>query len=169
MTQLEYARKGTLTRAMKKVAADEGVDPDSLLALIASGKAVIPFNPNHFSSGRSARRVRRGPRQPIGIGFSLRTKVNVNIGTSADFPRLEDELKKVDIALKYRADAIMDLSTGGDLRKIRRRILGRTPIILGTVPVYQAAIEAIDRRGSIVKMTEDDLFATIETQAQEIS
>ncbi len=170
MTQLEYARKGRLTPAMKKVAADEGIDPDSLLSLIASGKVVIPFNPRHFSFGRGASRagrVRGGPQNPAGIGFSLRTKVNVNIGTSADFPQLEDELKKVAVSLKYGADAIMDLSTGGDLRKIRRRILGRSPIPLGTVPVYQAAIEAIDRRGSIVKMTEDDLFATIETQAQE--
>jgi phosphomethylpyrimidine synthase len=155
MTQLEHARKGRPTPTMKKVAAAEGITPDALIPLIAAGKVVIPFNPAH------------SPSRPAGIGRSLRTKVNVNIGTSADFPRLSDELRKVDIAVKYEADAIMDLSTGGDLKKIRRRILSRSPIPLGTVPVYQAAIQAIDRRGSIVKMTVDDLFAAIETQAQE--
>jgi phosphomethylpyrimidine synthase len=156
MTQLEQARKGVLTRAMKKVTRDEKISPQSLLTLIASGKVVIPFNPNHWTLIR-----------PVGIGFSLRTKVNVNLGTSADFPRLADELKKVDIALEYETDTLMDLSTGGNLRSIRRRILARSPVPLGTVPIYQAAIQAIDRRGSIVDMTEDDLFATIEAQAQE--
>jgi phosphomethylpyrimidine synthase len=155
MTQLEFARKGRLTRAMKKVAGEEGIVLEDLLALIAAGKVVIPFNPNH------------SPARPSGIGHSLRTKVNVNIGTSADFPELADELRKVEIAVRYQADAIMDLSTGGDLQKIRRRILARSPMPLGTVPIYQAAIEAIDRRGSIIKMTEEDLFSAIESQAQE--
>lgn len=155
MTQLEQARKGIATPVMKKVAGDEGIDPSALLALVSQGKAVIPYNPKH------------APSRPVAIGHSLRTKVNVNIGTSADFPRLADELKKVEIAIKYRADALMDLSTGGDLRKIRQRILARSSIPLGTVPVYQAAIEAIDRRGTIVRMTADDLFAVIESQARE--
>ena len=155
MTQIEAARSGRLTKAMRKVARAEKIAPESLLPLIASGQIVIPFNPNH------------SPARPSAIGRSLRTKVNVNIGTSADFPQLADELKKVDVALKYEADALMDLSTGGDIRRIRRRILARSPIPLGTVPVYQAAIEAIDRHRSIVKMTIDDLFAAIEAQAQE--
>jgi len=155
MTQLEYARKGTFTRAMKAVAKSEGISPQDLLPLIAQGKVVVPFNPRH------------SPRHPSGIGHSLRTKVNVNIGTSADFPLLADELRKVEIAVRYQADAIMDLSTGGDLRRIRRRILARAPMPLGTVPIYQAAIEAIDRRGSIIEMTEEDLFSAIESQAQE--
>jgi phosphomethylpyrimidine synthase len=155
MTQLEFARKGRLTRAIREVAAEEGIASEVLLGLVASGKVVIPFNPNH------------SPARPAGIGQSLRTKVNVNIGTSADFPRLADELRKLEIAVRYDADAIMDLSTGGDLRKIRRRILARAPMPLGTVPIYQAAIEAIGRRGSIVKMTEEDLFSAIESQAQE--
>jgi phosphomethylpyrimidine synthase len=140
---------------MKKVARSEGIAPETLRDLVASGKAVIPFNPRH------------SPTRPAGIGHSLRTKVNVNIGTSADFPQLKDELKKVEVAVKYEADAIMDLSTGGDIQKIRRQILSRSPMPLGTVPIYQAAIEAIDRRGSIVKMTEEDLFSGIEAQARE--
>jgi phosphomethylpyrimidine synthase len=103
----------------------------------------------------------------MGVGHRLRTKVNVNIGTSKDFQNVEDELRKVDVALAYEADTIMDLSTGGDLKKIRHLILDRAPVPLGTVPIYQAAIEAIDRRGSIVALTVDDLFAAIEDQARE--
>ena len=155
MTQLDTARKGLLTGVMKKVAVAEGIAPETLLGLIASGKVVVPHNP------------RRSLARPAGIGHSLRTKVNVNIGTSADFPQLADELRKVDVAVKYEADAIMDLSTGGDLRKIRRRILSKAPMPLGTVPVYQAAIAAIDRSGSIIEMTEEDLFSAIESQARE--
>jgi len=155
MTQLEQARKGTLTRATKAVARDEGISPQEILPLIARGRVVVPFNPGH------------SPLRPAGIGHPLRTKVNVNIGTSADFPQLADELRKVEVAVRYQADTIMDLSTGGDIRKIRRRILARAPMPLGTVPIYQAAIEAIDRRGSIIKMTEEDLFSAIESQAEE--
>ena len=155
MTQLEFAKKGTISPALKKVAREESLHPDELLALVARGQVVIPFNSNH-------------PRlQPLGIGRKLRTKVNVNIGTSRDFPGLEEELKKVDVSLRYGADTIMDLSTGGDLKKIRKTILHKVPIPLGTVPVYEAAIEAIEKRGSILAMTVDDLFAVIEAQARE--
>ncbi len=155
MTQLESARRGRLTRAIKAVAKAENLDAGTLMSLMGQGQVVVPFNPSH------------SPARPAGIGRSLRTKVNVNIGTSADFPRVADELKKVDIAVRHGADAIMDLSTGGDIVGIRRRILGRSPFPLGTVPVYQAAISAIDRRGSIVKMTVDDLFSAIQAQARE--
>jgi phosphomethylpyrimidine synthase len=113
MTQIEAARREKRTTALKEVAKAETVATDDLIALVASGKVVIPFNHNH------------SPSRPTGIGRSLRTKVNVNIRTSADFPRLADELRKVDVALKYDTDAIMDLSTGGTLKKIRRRILSR--------------------------------------------
>ena len=154
-TQLQSARQGRLTKAMKAAAKSERVSPDSLMEGISRGCVVIPYNPNH------------SPARPAAIGAGLATKVNVNIGTSADFPRLADELKKVDIAAKFGADAIMDLSTGGDIRKIRGRILARSPFPLGTVPIYQAAISAIERRGSIIKMTADDLFTAIEAQARE--
>jgi phosphomethylpyrimidine synthase len=155
MTQTEKARKGILSPALKKVARAEGVDPEKLAGLVARGLVVIPFNPRH------------APARPAGIGQGLRTKVNVNLGTSRDFPRLADELRKVRISLAYGADALMDLSTGGDLEKIRRAILARTTVPLGTVPIYQAAVTAIDRRESIVGMTEDDLFAAVESQARE--
>jgi len=159
MTQIEEARKGNLTPSLKKTAKDEGQPPETLLNLVSQGKVVIPHNPNHKS--------KTAPFHPVAIGQKLRTKVNVNIGTSMDFPRLENELKKVDISLKYKTDTLMDLSTGGNIKKIRLKILEKAPIPLGTVPIYQAAIQAIDKQGSIVKMREDDLFSVIEAQAQE--
>jgi phosphomethylpyrimidine synthase len=155
MTQTEKARRGVLTPALKKVARAEGMASEKLAELVGRGLVVIPFNPSH------------SPARPSGIGRGLRTKVNVNLGTSRDFPHLADELRKVKISLDYGADALMDLSTGGDLRKIRKAILSRTPIPLGTVPIYQAAVKAIDRRATIVDMTEDDLFEAIESQARE--
>ncbi|MBE3109128.1 MAG: phosphomethylpyrimidine synthase ThiC [Acidobacteria bacterium] len=140
---------------LKRVAAAEGIAVETLAGLVARGLVVIPFNPNH------------SPARPAGIGKGLRTKVNVNIGTSRDFPLLADELRKVKISLEYGADTLMDLSTGGDLRKIRRAILARTPVPLGTVPIYQAAVKAIDRGATIVDMAEEDLFEAVESQARE--
>ena len=155
MTQTEKARQGVLSPALKKVARAEGVAPEKLADLVGRGLVVIPFNPRH------------APGRPAGIGRGLRTKVNVNLGTSRDFPLLADELRKVRISLDYGADALMDLSTGGDLKRIRKAILARTPIPLGTVPIYQAAVTAIARRESIVDMTEDDLFEAVDSQARE--
>jgi len=144
-----------VTPPLLQIAADEGISADSLLELVASGKVVAPRNSRHPQA------------RPVGIGQRLRTKVNVNIGTSADFPELEVELAKVDVSLAYETDTLMDLSTGGDIVAIRREILKKATVPLGTVPIYQAALAAIDRRGSIVNMTEDDLFKAIEAQAQE--
>ena len=155
MTQIEEARKGTITPSLKSVAEEEETTPEDLLDLVAQGKVVIPLNPNH------------SPIHPVGIGQKLKTKVNVNIGTSQDFPQEENELKKVEVALKYETDTLMDLSTGGNITKIRKMILDKARIPLGTVPVYQAAIEAIEKRNSIVEMKEDDLFSVIVAQAQE--
>jgi phosphomethylpyrimidine synthase len=155
MTQVEQARKGVLTRVLRKAAAAERISAEALAGLVSKGLAVIPYNPRH------------SPDRPAAIGRNLRTKVNVNIGTSRDFPRLADELKKVKVSLDYGTDALMDLSTGGDIGKIRRTILRRLPVPLGTVPIYQAAIQAIDLRGTIVDITEDDLFGAVESQAAE--
>jgi len=154
-TQIEEARKGNITSGLKKVAGEEYIPPEALLELVSQGKVVIPENPNH------------SPIHPVGIGQKLRTKVNVNIGTSVDFPQEENELKKVEESLKYETDTLMDLSTGGDIKKIRRMILDKARIPLGTVPIYEVAIDAIEKQGSIVDMKEDDLFATIEAQAKE--
>jgi phosphomethylpyrimidine synthase len=155
MTQIEKTKKGIISLQLRKIAKAEGISPEHLRELVASGKVIIPWNPIH------------APARLSGIGKGLRTKVNVNLGTSKDFPALATELKKVAISLLYGADTIMDLSTGGDIPKIRRRILADTPLPLGTVPIYQAAIKAIETRGAIVDMTEEDLFEAIETQARE--
>lgn len=155
MTQIEQARKGNAAPAMEKVAAEESRTVEKIMELVSSGRVVIPHNPNH------------GDIHPVGIGESLRTKVNTNIGTSEDFPEVESELQKTDVALRYKTDTIMDLSTGGDISGIRRMILERARIPLGTVPLYQVAIEAIRKRGSVVEMTEEDIFSVIEQQARE--
>lgn len=155
MTQIEQARKGRVTPAMKKVAGEEGIPAEKLMEGIAAGRVVIPHNPRH------------GDIQFVGIGESLRTKVNTNIGTSEDYPEAENELQKTDIALRHKTDTIMDLSTGGDISGIRRRILDRARIPLGTVPLYQVTLEAIQERGSVVDMTEDDIFSVIQQQAEE--
>ncbi|HDJ24372.1 MAG TPA: phosphomethylpyrimidine synthase ThiC [Candidatus Aminicenantes bacterium] len=155
MTQLERAKKGEITPEMQSVAKEEQIKVDELVQLMASGRVVIPFNPAHKNI------------RVIGIGEKLRTKVNVNIGTSGDFPLTEEELKKVDICLKYGTDTIMDLSTGGDIRKTRQAILKKAPFPLGTVPIYETAIKAIDQRGAIVQMTTEDIFQVIEDQAKE--
>jgi len=155
MTQLKEARDGNITPSLKKVSEEENLPTETLLDIMSQGKVVIPHNPHHALT------------RPVGIGQRLRTKVNVNIGTSLDFPQAENELKKAEISLKYGTDTLMDLSTGGDISEIRRMILDNAPIPLGTVPVYQAAIQAIDQRGSIVNMTEDDLFSVIEIQAED--
>lgn len=155
MTQIEEARLGNVTDELKAVAVEEDISVEDLVELVAKGKVVIPLNPNH------------SPIHPVGIGDKLRTKVNVNLGTSEDFPEIENELKKVEISLKYETDTIMDLSTGGNIQDIRRQILDKARIPLGTVPIYQAAIRSISQRGSIIEMTADDLFDVIEAQAQE--
>ncbi|MDD8019932.1 MAG: phosphomethylpyrimidine synthase ThiC [Acidobacteriota bacterium] len=155
MSLVKQARKGILTPAIRKIAAVEKIHPDELLSLLAAGRVVIPYNRRHDSI------------QPIAIGQKMRTKVNVNLGTSRDYPDLQSEIAKLKLSLKYQTDAVMDLSTGGDIRSIRKKLLYLSTVPLGTVPVYQAAIEAIEKRGSIVKMTEDDLFKTIKEQAEE--
>lgn len=155
MTHREKVRQGQLSPEINQVARDENVPVEELVELFLAGKVVIPHNLRHHLG------------RPVGIGAKLRTKVNVNLGTSIDFPDLETELAKVKVAADYGADAIMDLSTGGNIQQIRSRILEASPLPLGTVPIYQAAIEAIDRRGSIVAMTPEDLFAVVEAQAAE--
>ncbi|HHT9118301.1 MAG TPA: phosphomethylpyrimidine synthase ThiC [Candidatus Hypogeohydataceae bacterium YC38] len=134
MTQLLRAREGVITEEMRRVAQEEGCDPQALRERIAQGKVVIPFN-----------RLRRAKRV-CGIGQGLRTKVNANIGTSVDYTSVEEELDKLRAAEKAGADAVMDLSTGGDLREVRRRIMEEATITLGSVPIYEAVVEA-SRKG----------------------
>jgi len=155
MTQLEQARDNRITMEMVKVADREGVKADLIRQEIADGTIVIPANPKHENL------------EPRGIGKGLATKVNANIGTSSDISAVEVELQKLAAAVEAGADAVMDLSTGGDISAIRRTIIASCPVPLGTVPVYQAAIKAIKTRGAIVKMTADDLFEAIEEHARD--
>ncbi len=137
---------------LKAVAADEKIDLEKLRARLQSGEIVI--------WGQA-----EGAVKPTGIGTGLRTKVNANIGTSPDFPSLEDELDKLHAALSVGADTIMDLSIGGDVDAIRREIRAACNVPLGTVPIYQAAIEAEEHYGSMDKMTPDQIFEVIERHA----
>ncbi len=155
MTQLELARRGTISDEMKLVAEAEGVAPEIVQQGVARGTIIIPANVNHRLD------------HYCGIGKGLRVKVNANIGTSSDFSDTETELEKLRVAIEFKADTVMDLSTGGDLTAIRRAILKESSIPLGTVPIYQAGIEAIEKSGAIVEMTADDLFGVIEQQARE--
>jgi phosphomethylpyrimidine synthase len=155
VTQLELARDGTVSRATKVVAQKEGLDAETIRQGVAEGLIVIPANINH-----------RGV-EPCGIGKGLRTKVNANIGTSSDYADVNVELEKLRAAVDAQTDTVMDLSTGGDISAIRRAILVATSLPLGTVPIYQAGIEAINRYGSIVAMPVDHLFAAIQEQAED--
>ncbi|AOQ24128.1 5-hydroxybenzimidazole synthase BzaA [Moorella thermoacetica] len=155
MTQLEAAQVGQVTRAMEQVAAREKVRVEDLMAEVAAGRVVIPVNKNHHKL------------QPCGIGRGLRTKVNANLGTSTDYPDIAAELEKLQVALDAGADAVMDLSTGGDINECRRQVIARSPAAVGTVPIYQATVEAQEKYGALVKMTVDDLFRVIEMQAED--
>lgn len=155
MTQLELAREGTLSPQMRAVAEKEGIDPETVREMVAEGSVVIPANINH-------KRL-----EPCGIGKALRTKVNANIGTSSDYGDVNTELEKLQAAASAQADTVMDLSTGGDISAIRCAIIDSTSLTLGTVPLYQAAIEAINKWGSIVAMPVDHLFAVIQEQAED--
>jgi len=155
MTQLESARGGTISPQMMLVAQYEGVEPEAIRQGIAGGTIVIPANTNHTNL------------VPCGIGQGLRTKVNANIGTSSDFGNIDTELGKLRVAIDSGADTVMDLSTGGDISAIRRAIVASSSIPVGTVPIYQAGIKAIEEYGAVVKMTVDELFAVIEEHARD--
>jgi phosphomethylpyrimidine synthase len=139
---------------MKGTSKAEGVEPAQLARLVGSGRAVIPSNPRHKNL------------VPCGIGEGLRVKVNANIGTSMDHVDVDEEIEKVRVATKFGADALMDLSTGGDIQSIRRRILRECTLPVGTVPIYEAACRS-SGRGGVLGMTGDDLFRVIESQARD--
>ncbi|MDP6612747.1 MAG: phosphomethylpyrimidine synthase ThiC, partial [Candidatus Hydrothermarchaeota archaeon] len=153
MTQLTDAGAGKITGEMKWVSRNEGLPVEKLMRLMVAGKTVILGN-----------RVRKGVK-PLGVGQAIRVKINANIGTSPDRVDLAEELEKGRAAVEYGADAIMDLSIGGDLDEIRRRILS-LPVPIGTVPIYQAVVEA-RKRGDVSAITPDHIFNTIEKQAMD--
>lgn len=154
MTQLSDARKGIITDEMKHVAEIEGVSEEFIRDSVAKGTIVIPHNIN--------RNI-----EACGIGTGLRTKVNATIGTSTDIVNFDEEELKAQIAIDNGADCLMELSIGGDLDEIRRRILKMSPLPVGSVPIYQAAIETIRDKGSAIYMDEEIMFKTIEKQAKD--
>jgi len=155
MTQLELARKGVISPQMVQVAEGEKVEAEFIRQGVAGGTIVIPANIKHSNL------------VPCGIGQGLKTKVNANIGTSSDFGNIDTELEKLRVTIDSGADTVMDLSTGGDISAIRRAVIAASPLPVGTVPIYQAGIGAIDRYSAIVKMTVDDLFAAIEEHVRD--
>jgi phosphomethylpyrimidine synthase len=155
MTQLEKARKGEITEEMNQAASAEGVTAEYMRQGIADGTIVICRNINHKCI------------QPLAVGRGLRTKVNANIGTSRDNNDLALELEKLRVAEAAGADAVMDLSTGGDLAEIRKAVMQRATVAIGTVPIYQAAVKILGAGKAIADMTADDLFEVIEENGRD--
>jgi phosphomethylpyrimidine synthase len=154
-TQLESAREGIVTKELRIVADAENIPVDVLIKKVADGSVVIPANINHKNL------------VPCGIGQGLRTKINANIGTSSDYGDVDTELAKLKTVIEYKADAVMDLSTGGDIDAIRKKIIEACPIVIGSVPIYQAAVQKMANYEAVVDMTEDDLFYAIEAHCKD--
>ena len=154
LTQKSEAIKGNITEEMKDVAKNENIEVDKLARLIADGKVVIPKNVNSDVKA-------------CGIGEGLTTKINANIGSSSKIDDLDLEINKAKLAVEYGADAIMDLSTGSDLKLFRQKIMESIDVIIGTVPIYEAGVVTLAKNREIVDMDPDDIFKAIENQAKE--
>lgn len=153
MTQLEDAVNGKITDTMKQVAEYEGMVGEDIRTGVAKGEIVIPKNINHDFKAR-------------GIGKGLKTKINANIGTSPSHFDLDEELKKLDVAVEAGADAVMDLSTGGDISLILRKILEHSPVMIGTVPIYKSVSKIFSEGKTCPELTTDEIFDEIENQAK---
>lgn len=155
MTQLEIARSGGISPEMMQCAAGERVPPEFIRSGIEEGTIVLTRNRKH-SHGR-----------PLAIGKGLRTKINANIGTSKDRVDPALEIEKIKVSVACGADTIMDLSTGGNIGEIRRAVIENSPVPVGTVPIYQAAVEIIESRRAILGLTGDDIFRVIEENGRD--
>lgn len=155
-TQMSSARRGITTDEMKQVAKDEDITLDTLVQGVARGSIIIPKNT-----------ARKQEIKVVGIGQGLKTKVNVNIGTSTLYQNLEEEISKAKVAVKYGADTIMDLSDGGDLNLIREKLLEAAPITFGTVPVYQAYAHGVEKFKSPLNITSDDFLNAFEKNVRD--
>jgi phosphomethylpyrimidine synthase len=153
MTQLQQALKGIVTREMHEVGQYENLDPEWIRNEVAYDRIVIPKNIHHSFEAR-------------GIGNGLKTKVNANIGTSPKHCNPEEELSKLEVAVKFGADSVMDLSTGGDLKQILKSIIEHSPLMIGTVPIYAVITRLIRENKEITDMNPDSLFSEIEDQAK---
>ncbi|MCA1927000.1 MAG: phosphomethylpyrimidine synthase ThiC [Calditerrivibrio sp.] len=154
MTQIEAAKKGIPTKEMEYIAKDENIELSTLMKLVADGKVVIPKNKN------------RNFKNVMGIGKNLRTKINANIGTSGDCPTLDIEREKLRVAIEAGADSVMDLSTGGDLERIREVILAESSVMVGAVPIYAVAARLADQNIPTYKMDGEKLLRSIEEQCK---
>jgi phosphomethylpyrimidine synthase len=150
-TQMHYARKGIITGEMQYVARRENLEPETVRAEVARGRMIIPANINHRSL------------EPMAIGVASQCKINANIGNSATTSNVAEELEKLRYCIKYGADTVMDLSTGGDIPLIRRAIIEDSPIPVGTVPIY----EALSRVRRVEDLSADLMLEVIEEQAQQ--
>ncbi|MGC8977092.1 MAG: phosphomethylpyrimidine synthase ThiC [Candidatus Ratteibacteria bacterium] len=147
----EIAKNGVISQAVKQIAKKEDLNPEDIARKVSEGKIIILKHKGKV----------------VGIGEGLKTKVNVNIGTSPEVCDIKLEIEKLKIAEKYGTDTVMDLSTGGDIDKIRREIIKESNVPVGTVPIYQAGIEAINEKGGIIKMDEEKIFEVIEKHAED--
>ena len=154
VTQIDFARAGQITPQMKEVAEREHRDPEYIRERVADGRIAIPANIVHIRKGMRA----------FGVGEGLSTKVNVNLGISGDKADAAEEWKKVKIAEDFGADAIMDLSNSGKTRQFRQQLIDETPLMVGTVPMYDA-IGYMEK--PLVKLTKDDLFEVVRAHAED--
>jgi len=154
MTQISLAKEGIISDEMKTVAKTEGCSPEDIRKLVASGHVVIPKNIHHEFEAK-------------GIGRGLSTKINANIGTSMDHINLEEELDKLKMAIVSGADSVMDLSTGGDLKAMRTKVLENSCVMVGAVPLYGVATSLAAGEKSITDMTVNMLFDSIEEQCEQ--
>ncbi len=150
------ARRGIATDEMRQIAKDEDVSLDWLIPKIAKGSIIIPSN-----------NVRPQKIHNVGIGHGLKTKVNVNIGTSTLHVDLDEEIEKAKTAVKYHADTIMDLSDGGNVGSIRRTLLETAPITFGTVPIYEAYNFGVEQYQNPLNLTEDDFLKAFENNVKD--
>ena len=151
-TQMYYAKRGIITPDMEYVAKVENVEPELIRSEVARGRMIIPANINHRNL------------EPMAIGIKSKCKINANIGSSALASDIQGEIDKVDVCLKYGADTIMDLSTGGDLDSIREAVIEHSTVPIGTVPIYQIIH---DCGGDINNLDIDTMLSTLEKQAQQ--
>lgn len=154
VTQIDFARAGQITPQMKEVAEREHRDPEYIRERVADGRIAIPANIVHIKKGMRA----------FGVGEGLSTKVNVNLGISGDKADAAEEWKKVKIAEDFGADAIMDLSNSGKTRQFRQQLIDETPLMVGTVPMYDA-IGYMEK--PLVKLTKGDLFEVVRAHAED--
>ena len=158
-TQLSSAKRGIFTEEMRQVAKNEDIDLDFVIRAVAKGSIIIPNN---------TERKHRQQHKIVGIGKGLKTKVNVNIGTSTLYQNLEEEIAKAKVAVKHGADTIMDLSDGGDLDLIREKLLeAASSLTFGSVPIYQAYGQGVTKYKNPLNITEDDFLNAFEKHAKD--